>query len=328
MPHHRNILPLLLLASTLYAQSRPDATNWTGNVEVRVSLDGTGRCSMSHVEIVNTGGMPVAEGYTGDNCIVRFSNLPAGNYHALVSGPGIESSDTGQFEINTLHNTSVDATVRHAADTNQPSYVEQNKLLVSANKLKVPGRAQHELEEAKQQIQKQDWTKAAEKLNRAVNIYPEYAEAYNDLAFVYERLGDDNKKRESLQKAVSVDDHYAPALTNLARVAIADRNLPRAEALLKRAIATDPNNSAGLILLANIEILDGNYGDALSNCHKAHAGQGAHALAHYLAGRILEDQNRIADALAEFKMFLTEEPTGDRAEAVKTKIAALQSLTC
>jgi lipopolysaccharide biosynthesis regulator YciM len=140
----------------------------------------------------------------------------------------------------------------------------------------------------------------------------------------YARLGDRTREREALQKAVAL--HFAPAFVNLARMAIVDRDMTQAETLLGKATAEDPASTPTLILLANVELLEHHYDLAIGNCRKAHSlAQDSHALAHYIAARALEHQDRSLEAMAEFQTFLQEEPRGERAEAVRRELAGLQA---
>jgi tetratricopeptide (TPR) repeat protein len=104
---------------------------------------------------------------------------------------------------------------------------------------------------------------------------------------------------------------------------------PRAEQYLEKATSMEPENSSTLLLLANVELLDRNYDKAIFNCRKAHSlAQDSHAMAHYIAARAFEHQNRTADATTEFRTFLVEEPTGDRADSVRKQLSTLKPYIC
>jgi hypothetical protein len=82
-----------------------------------------------------------------------------------------------------------------------------------------------------------------------------------------------------------------------------------------------------LILLANTQLLDLHYDAALATCQKVHAMTNEpHAAVHYVAARTLEAQHKAADAMAQLKVFLTEEQAGPRADAARREITALQKL--
>jgi hypothetical protein len=109
-------------------------------------------------------------------------------------------------------------------------------------------------------------------------------------------------------------------------MAIADHALPDAETLLNKATAADPSDAQTLVLLANVELLNQHLDAAIANCRKVHAmSQNSHALAHYVAGRALEHENHPKEAVVEFRMFLQEEPSGPRADAVRKEMGSLQA---
>ena len=105
---------------------------------------------------------------------------------------------------------------------------------------------------------------------------------------------------------------------------IADRNYPDAEGMLDKATAAEPNNPQTLVLLANVQLMDQHFEAAIATCRKVHSmPHPTQALAHYIAARALEHENRPADAMTELETFLTEEPSGDRADAVRKELGNL-----
>ena len=192
--------------------------------------------------------------------------------------------------------------------------------------LKIPSKARKEYRRASVAIQKEDWSKAKELLIQALAIYPNYAAAYNDLGAVYARLGDTVHEREALQQAILADDHFAPAYVNLAKLSVADRNFREAERLLDGAVAAEPTNPQNLMLLANVELLAGHFAAAITHCREVHAlPHAAQALAHYIAARALQHENKPADALGEFRNFLDEAPAGPDTEVARREMAALEN---
>jgi tetratricopeptide (TPR) repeat protein len=200
--------------------------------------------------------------------------------------------------------------------------------LVAAVDPNIPGSARREFDKANQLTAKGDWQKAIERLNKAIAIFPRYAEAYNNLGVVYGYLGDRTRNLEALQKTVSLNDHLAPAYLNLARMAIGVRDFLQAEALLDKAVAIEPNNSQILVLLANTELLNHHYDQALGNSRRAHsAALGPHSVAHYVAARVFEYEGRPTEAVAELQVFLSEEPSGQRADIARKEMNALEQST-
>ena len=326
MSCRRLIVALLLLTSHAFAQYFK-VDNY-GNVRVRVTFSDGHRCHMQ-VHLILMGGTsntPVAESYSNDECMADFGGLGVGNYHIVVSGEGLEETDSGVFEVDSRKSSqSVFITVRRKNETDSGAAGSSGAPMVAAVDLNVPDSARREYEKAAEPFDKGNWKKAKQQLEKAVAIYPRYAAAYNDLGVVYGRLGDRLQERQALQKAVSLNDHFSEAYVNLGKMAIIDRSFPDAENYLNRAAGSDPNNPQTLMLLANVELLNQHFDQSIANCHKVHTlPHKLQSLVHYIAARAMLHQNRQAEALYELQVFLTEEPSGPRADAVRTEMSKLQ----
>src|ERR1700730_12517675 len=102
VPMTRRLLILLisLFVTCVYAQIGRDSLNRTGSVRVHVTLGAGRACDVqATVSLVSTFGPGVAQDFTNADCEVNFVNVAAGSYHLAVSGAGIESSDSGAFEL-------------------------------------------------------------------------------------------------------------------------------------------------------------------------------------------------------------------------------------
>jgi len=324
----RRVMVILLtsfLIPCMYAQSGSGSQDRTGSIRVRVTLGDARSCNIrATVSLVSTAGAHIAEDLTNSDCEVYFVNVASGSYRVSVSGAGIENSDSGRFNLDSRARQDLEINIPHTREA-QHGTTGLAGPLVAAVDLNIPEGARKEFDKANQFVAKGNWHKAIERLNKAITIYPSYAEAYNNLGVVYGRLGDRARNLEALQKAVSLNDHFAPAYLNLARMAIADGDLVQTEVLLDKAVAIEPTNSQMLVLLANTELLNHHYDQALTNCRKAHSSaQGPHAVAHYVAARVFEYENRPTDAVAELQIFLSEEQRGPRADIARKEMNTLQ----
>jgi tetratricopeptide (TPR) repeat protein len=300
-----------------------------GNVKVRVTYRNDRATTVRAKDqlMSSASNNPLAEGFTNDQGMVEFLKVGVGNYHVLVTGGDIEDTDSGVFEVDERKSTQfLLVPVRRIEEAN--STATSKTPTVAAADLNIPQNARKEFDKASDLIVKQEWKKAIEHLNRALQIYPKYPEAYNNLGVAYSRLRDRVHEREALQKAIELNDHFAVALVNLARMEIAAGDFPSAETYLNKATAADPNNVQTLTLLANVQLLDKHYDDAIASMRKVHAmPHETYALVHYIAARAFEHENRPLDAISEFQTFLKEEPSGAKAEAVRKEMAVLESQT-
>jgi tetratricopeptide (TPR) repeat protein len=316
------LLTLFICLPLLWSAAQHQA----GNVHVYVTYaDDRAVTTQVKVGLISgTSGAQVEELFTNDRGEATFLNVSLGNYHLSVSGEGIQATQSDSFEVDERKSTqSVLVRVQPAAGS--AAATQSGGGTVSANDLKLPKKASKEFDKATKLIAKQDWQAAIDQLNKALAIYPAYAEAYNNLGVVYAHLGDPNKERDALQKAIAADAHFAPALVNLARLDMKEQNYAAAEAHLTQATAADPTDMRALVLLAQVQLLDHHYEDAIASADKVHGmSHGSFAVVHYLAARACERLNRFPDAMNEFNLFLAEEPTGDRANAARQEMAAIQ----
>jgi tetratricopeptide (TPR) repeat protein len=267
---------------------------------------------------------PVETTFTNDAGKADFWNIPIGTYHVVVSGEGIQTTDGELFELDARQvSQSQYVTVREMS-AEDPKPMASKSGTVSASDLNIPAKARKELDKANEAMGRQDWNKAAELLNQAIAIYPQYVGAYNNLGVVYSRLNDTAHEQEALEKAISLDEHFAPAYENLAKLYLRQKEFSQAETLLGKALTVDPNNGQNLTLLADTQYMERHYDDAIASARKAHGLPNVHpSVVHYIAGKAYEQENRKGEALAEFQTFLKEEPNGPRADHVRSDIARM-----
>jgi len=318
----RILLLLLLLALPL---SPAAAQLKTGNLHVSVTYpDDRVPDGQMKIGLINeSNGNQIAQTFTNDHGQAQFLGVAIGNYQVTVSGQAIQTTQSETFEVDARRGAqSIFVRVKPAAGNSES---KASNATVSASDLKVPEKASKEFDKATKMIAKQEWQKAIDQLNKALALYPSYAEAYTNLGVVYSRLGDSDKERDALHKAIAANDHFAPALVNLARMEMKENNFAGAEVHLRQATAADPTDARTLALLAQVQLLDRHYEDAIASAGKVHTmSHGSYPLVHYVAARACERLNRLSDAVTELKLFLTEEPLGERAAAARQEMAAIQ----
>jgi tetratricopeptide (TPR) repeat protein len=322
------VVVFLLLVISAAAQFDSGLSNQSHSVTVRVVLPQGNVCdTQTHVSLVSSLGVSIGEASTRGDCTVQFSNVPKGTYHLIVSGHGGEECGSESFEVGTQDAQEFEVRVNPPAESEHEARNVQGGALVAANDLNIPKKAKKEFAKADNFIAAENWPQAMERLQRAIAIDPQFVDAYNNLGVVYARLGDQVHERDVLQKAISLNDHYAPAYVNLARADIAEQNFPHAEMLLDKAEALDPTDVITMVLLANVELRTRHFDRVIDTCGRAHSTQQPqHSIVHYIAALAYEQQNRLAEALAELKVFLKEEEDGPRATAARKEMAALRAV--
>ena len=331
MQYHLRLAAVLLFLTIASAQAQVGAASGqgaSGNVHVHVVYadDRRAGANLQVVLMQGSSSTPVGTTYTNDAGKANFGSLAAGDYHVVVSGEGIETTDSGVFEVDPRQVTQTQYVTVKPTQPAAARAISPKTGTVSASELKVPAKARKELDKANEAMERQDWTKAVELLNKATSIYPQYAVAYYGLAVSYFRMKDSVREQEALERAVSADAHFAPACENLAKLYLQKKEFSQAEALLDKALTTDPNNGEYWTLMADVQYMQHRYDAAIATAQKTHSLPGAHpATAHYIAAKAYEQKKQPQAALAQFELFLKEEPAGPRADRVRSDMAKMQS---
>lgn len=213
---------------------------------------------------------------------------------------------------------------RFNPSVNQPQNYSDGAV-VSLAELSIPARARHEFDKANLALQKQDFSQARHRFDKAISIYPNFAGAYNNLAVAFARLGDQECEREALQKALELNDHFELAYVNWARLEIANSRFANAESALSKAAALDENDSTATLLLAYSQMMAGHLEAAIASAQKAHSIGKSHAFAHRIAAYAFV-QLRHPDRAAEEPMLAIEEnPGGPQGAAARKELDLLRA---
>lgn len=321
MTRRRLIIPsLILLLFSIFASAQMNS----GNLKIRVVFSDGHPCNLKVLVqlMLSAGSTNVAESYTNDEGLTSFDDVAIGSYHVVVSGDGIQTTDSGMIQVDNRHGTQFETVTVRRSDEEKSA---AGGPMVSVTDMKIPRAARKQFNKASDMIAREQWVKAANQLKRALALYPDYVQAYNNLGVVYARTNDRDKESVALEKAIKIDGHFAPAWVNLARLAIADRDFAAAESELNRAITLDPANPDTLLIRANVELMNLHYSQAIADCQRVHSiGRDSHSLVHFIAARAYEHENQIPQAVSELHTFLQEEPSGARADAARKELATLQ----
>jgi len=330
----RWLAPLLLslLVSGAQAQIRGSVSGPAnaGNVHIRVifSNDRNAGPYLMLRLMAGSSDSVVTTTYTNDVGEATFIGIAVGMYHVEVSGDGIQTTQSDTFEVDNRKVTQSQYVTVRKLDDSGPKPVSAHSAMISATEMNVPGKARKELDKANEAMALQNWKKAQEHLDKVIALAPQWATAYNNQGVLYAKMNDIPHEEEALKKAISLDEHFAPALLNYGKLCLRQKDFPQAEQLLQKASTVDPDNPEVLLLLADAAYMDHHFDVAISTARHAHSASQDHpSFVHYIAARAYQQENRQTDALAEFKMFLQEEPKGPRADHVRGDIAKIENAT-
>lgn len=197
--------------------------------------------------------------------------------------------------------------------------------VVSAKRLRhpVPSKALREFARAENAFQKGDVQESCEHLEKAIQIYPDYMEAHNNLGARRMRRGDSEGAATEFQKAAELDPAAVLANTNLALALLNLKRNREAEAAARRALQIDPaflpaRYALGLSSAAQ----DDCSLEAVGNLQKA-AEQ--YPQARLAAARMLVCRGQTGEAADQLRAYLAS-PKAENTQTVTSWLGRLQGV--
>jgi Flp pilus assembly protein TadD len=167
--------------------------------------------------------------------------------------------------------------------------------------------------------------------NRAIALNPKCQDCFYNIGFAYAQKKDYAQAEENYKKALEVKPDYAEAYNGLANIYNAQRKFDlaaEASAKASQLSASAPGALAGgnADALYNEGVILWNGGkipDAKAKFQAAIAANPNHAESHYQLGMALVNEGKLAEAGAEFNTYLKIAPEGSNAATAKALVAQL-----
>ena len=196
---------------------------------------------------------------------------------------------------------------------------------VSVVRLKIPEKARKEFEKASKAMSEQDWSGSRKHFQSAIDIYPEYDLAYNGLGIVCLRMKDMQAAEQAFRKAIELNGKFAEAERNLARIMLGTHNYQEAASLLNQSLETEPTNAWALTNAAYAELELHRFKEAAAHALQVHflPHQGL-ANAYVIAAYALDAMGQKQEAIAQWELYLKEEPKGPNAKRARDELARLK----
>lgn len=271
------------------------------------------------VEVRSSNGI-VTSGATDISGRCQFSKLPFGQYEATASR-GLASAEQ-VFNVSSFVNE--DVVMRLPADVTNSKVGGRNT--VSAAQLSVPRKATNELEKADRAYQKGNLAAAADHVQRALAIYPTFADALVLKGIL--GLGQNNLTGAcaDLEQAIKYDPSLAVAYFALGTAYNNMHRYAEAKQVLEHGVPLAPAAWQPYYEGARSDLGSGHFSTALSEIRKAEQLAPRTFAALYLVkGYVLMVNKDIPGAIAAFRYFLSKEPTGLRADKVHDVLQHLQA---
>lgn len=198
---------------------------------------------------------------------------------------------------------------------------------VSPTTKTAPAKAMKAFQKAREDWLNQNADKALGNLKKAVQAYPQFADAWLQLGKLQEQ-SDPQAAKDAFSKALAADPNFILPYEQLAALAVQEQKWQEAEDNTGRALKLDPAGTPQLWYYdALAKYQTGKIDDAAASAQKVLAIDPRHSVpnAEQLLAVIMARKGDYAGALQHLKNCLSYTPTGPNADLLKQQIAQLES---
>ncbi len=264
--------------------------------------------------------------FSNSEGIFYFSNLYPGQYSVIVeTGDKYEPIRESLSIERELVSTS-SRTYTLMVDLREKGTLKTRPGVLNASLAKVPKSALDQFKKALEAMDKGDGKQAIEKLNEAIELYPQFAEAYSELGTLYLKDGEIDKAGQAIQKTLQLNENNPTAQLNYGIVLLNQRKMYEAEKQLERVVLADDKVPTPHMYLG-IALVGLNYPDyAEKEFLKAVNLKDDErvAQAHKYLGGIYWKKGNYKQAVGELEKYVELAPKASDAEKVRATIKQLQ----
>jgi tetratricopeptide (TPR) repeat protein len=196
--------------------------------------------------------------------------------------------------------------------------------VVSLANLAAPKKALSEMDKGRELGNKKKYDEAMQHLQKAVEIYAKYPEAYNEMGLIQRRQAHDTEAEEMFRKAIEADPKWTAPYLNLAQLQLNKQNyaelLKTTEKVLQLDKTLTPAHFYGAVGYYSTGKLDLAEKEALA----AEVSAQQIPQVHLILGNIYEARGNFSEAVARYKLFLKVNPTASNAIKLTEHIAQLE----
>lgn len=312
----RSLTLLFLSAALLFAQRGYREGGWNAKI---VLEDGTPIEKNPLIEL----GHSMKLGY---DCAITgvFRN---GNITYVTRWPADQTSDdTCPVRIRLTGYAITDATLRDGATIVLKREHSSEGATVSATSLKVPEAASKVYTKGVRDLNEEKWPAAQHEFEKAVEIYPQYAQAWKDLGETLVAQGKKTEAEDAFQHALAADPNYLPPYVSLARLSLDSGKNKEASALTTKALSLNPGNFPLLYFydaVASSRV--GRIDDAERSARRAVEIDVNNQVprAEYLLGMLLVTKGQNKEAIEHLQKYLERDPKAADAAKIREQIDRL-----
>lgn len=303
--------------------SSPDLNNtrMSGSIYGNVTSLDDRPVANAQVELHNVDtGLIVTSVYSNDGGAFVIENVPPGQYDLVVR----DGLSEGQERVTTA-GMRMYVTVRMS---NSQASETGNSATVSVAQMNVPDKARKAYQKAQEEFSKGKLAEADGQLDKALKIYPNYAEALTLRGVLDLQQQRSTDAVAELEKAVDCDHNYAMAHIALGSAYNSLKRFDDAVRVLDRGISLAPNAWQGYFERARALIAKNQYPESLRDLAKAQSFAASDLpILHLVKADALLGMGDYQDGQAELQTYLDRDPQGSNAAEARRVLDQVKAFT-
>ena len=171
------------------------------------------------------------------------------------------------------------------------------------------------------------WDEAAKNYQKAVELYPEYAEAWFRLGEAQQGQNQADAARKSFETAIKIDANYLPPYAPLVNMEAQAQNWKNVAEMTDRMIKLAPGmpriyllNSIAYLTLRDVDSAERSIRAGLKSDLKGELPR-----LHQMMGAVLANKGDFAGAVSEFNQYLEKAPFANDAATVRQQVEQLKA---
>ena len=281
------------------------------------------------IRLEGSEGAIIRDSFTDSTGNFEVSNLGTGIYTVVVpTDDRIYSTTTERVEITRSSPDVVAISLYLNPKETASTRRKGDRRTVSAREASstIPKEARKAYEHSATLAKRGETELAIDELKRAIAIYPNYVQAYNDLGVAYMKLDRIEDAIVALERCTTIDPKAFNPRLNLGIANVRRQDFATAEPHLRTAVAIDATTPLAHLYLGITLWKTGRAEESEDELQRALSLGGSEiAVAHYYLGQLYADRDRINEAVGELEAYLKEKPEAEDAPKARQQIAELRA---
>jgi len=257
--------------------------------------------------------------FTDSNGDFQFSAVAPGSYDLLVQEPGYEPIRES-VEITFFDRRGLMLYLKKVATSGNA----KTRATVSVRQLSIPTEAREAFREGRRLLREKDAKGSLAHFQQAVERFPGYYEAYEQMGLAYWDLGQPEQAEQAFRKSIELSGNaFAKPHYSLAALLCTHAKFQEAEGFARQAAAIDPNDWEGHFYLARALLGLDHLAEAEKSIRAAKTLEPDRAKIYLLAADIHLRTHDDAALLKDLEEYLRLEPNGPKSAQARAMREAL-----